>query len=240
MQHKKRVLLIEDDKDICELVRVILRAENFSLDVAHDGRSGLERILSGSYHIVILDLMLPELDGWDVCKKARQNLVARSLPIIMLTAKNEERDKVIGLDLGADDYIAKPFSPREFLARVKALLRRSSQYNEDNKWEGIINCGSLSISPQGYKITCGGKKIPLTRREFELFMFLLNSKGKTLKREQLLEQVWGYDYFGDARTVDEHIKRIRQKIAAKDPEHTYIQTVWGVGYKLEVKRNEAS
>lgn len=234
MERSQKTLLVEDDNDICELLRIVLRSEAISVDIARDGHSGLNMAFNNSYDLIILDLMLPQVDGWEICRKLRQNPSTRSIPIIMLTAKGEEKDRVLGLELGADDYIAKPFSPREFLARVKALLRRSTDYNRSAE---MLHFGNLSINPANYEVAAAGRKIPLTPKEFELLLILAHNAGCVLKRDQLLEQVWGYDYLGAARTIDEHIKRIRQKIATADPENTYIQTIWGVGYKFEVKEN---
>jgi DNA-binding response OmpR family regulator len=234
MENAQKVLLVEDDPDICELVRIILRSENFEVEFAHDGRSGLEKIHQNPYDLIILDLMLPKVDGWEICRRLRQNPASRSTPIIMLTAKGEEKDKVYGLELGADDYITKPFRPREFLARVKALLRRTISYNQPAE---TLSFGKLQIQTQNYQALFSEKQIDFSPREFELLVTLAANPGRTLGREQLLEKVWGYDYFGSTRTIDEHVKRIRQKLAAVDPDNTYLQTVWGVGYKFEVKKN---
>lgn len=227
-----RALLIEDDNDICELVRIILRSENINLDIAYDGRVGLDKTLRNNYDLIILDLMLPEIDGWEICRRLRENSSTRSTPLLMLTAKSEEQDKVLGLELGADDYVTKPFSPREFLARVKALMRRSSDYNRPVE---NIRCGRLFIDAHGYEAYIDDALLPLTRKEFELLLLLASNPGGTIKREQILEQVWGFEYLGDSRTVDEHVKRIRHKLSEQDTQTTYIQTVWGVGYKFEVK-----
>ncbi len=229
-----KALLVEDDHDICELVRIVLRSESFEVDIVHDGKSGLHKAMEFHYDVIILDLMLPELSGWEICKKLRENPDTRSIPIIMLTAKGEEKDKVHGLELGADDYVAKPFSPREFLARIKALLRRSTDYNRPVE---TIRMGNLLIDPQGYKAVINETPLSLTRKEFDLLFLLANNAGTALKREDLLEQVWGYNYLGDTRTIDEHIKRLRQKLTDEDPAITYIQTVWGVGYKFEVNQD---
>jgi len=183
--------------------------------------------------LIILDLMLPKLDGWEICRRLRQNSATRSIPIIMLTAKGEEEDKVLGFQIGADDYITKPFRPREFLARVNALLRRSTNYNRPDK---ILQFGSLMIYPDSYKVIVNNNQVVLTPKEFELLAILARNAGRALNREQLLQQVWEYDYLGSTRTVDEHVKRIRQKLSAADSENTFIQTVWGVGYKFEVKK----
>lgn len=227
-----KALLIEDDNDICELVRIVLRAEDIELDTACDGETGLEKALHEGYDLIILDLMLPQVDGWEICRRLRQTPTTRRAPILMLTAKSEEQDKVLGLELGADDYVTKPFSPREFLARVKALLRRSADYNRP---ADTVQFGKLYLDAQGYEAFIGEEMIPFTKKEFQLLLVLGSKPGQTFKREQLMEEVWGFDYLGDSRTVDEHVKRIRQKLAEHDPHHTYIQTVWGVGYKFEVK-----
>jgi DNA-binding response OmpR family regulator len=232
---ERHALIVEDDNDICELVRIVLRAEDFTVDFAHDGNQGLDMASTRPYSLIILDVMLPGLDGWEICRRLRDNLATRSIPIIMLTAKSQETDKVHGLDAGADDYLTKPFRPREFLARVNALLRRSVYYNQPDE---VLQFGNLIIHPQNYKAFVGDSEIMLTPKEFELLHVLSSHTGRTLTRELLLEQVWGYDYLGGTRTIDEHVKRIRHKIAQADPLHTYIQTVWGVGYRLEVKRIE--
>ncbi len=234
MELPKHALLVEDDLDIAELVRIILRSESFTVDIAHNGQEGLKLARTNSYNIIVLDLMLPKIDGWEVCRRLRNNSSTRSIPIIMLTAKGEESDKVLGLELGADDYITKPFRPREFLARVKALLRRSRDYNQPLQ---VLEFGQLSIDPRGYKVKWRKTEINLTPKEFELLLDLAHNEGQILAREQLLERVWGYDYTGGTRTIDEHVKRIRQKLLLADPDNTYIQTVWGVGYKFEVKEN---
>ncbi|MEW5921474.1 MAG: response regulator transcription factor [Bacillota bacterium] len=236
MLNTRQALVVEDDNDICELVRIVLRAEDFEVDIAHDGQEGLDRASQKPYSLIVLDLMLPELDGWEICRRLRQNPGTRSTPIIMLTAKSQEADQVLGLEVGADDYITKPFRPREFLARVNALLRRTVDYNLPGE---RLQFGKLVILPQSYQAAIGDRQILLTPKEFELLVVLARNAGRTLKREQLLEKVWDYDYPGSTRTVDEHVKRIRQKISMVDPDSTYIQTVWGVGYKFEVRGNNA-
>ncbi|EEG77171.1 response regulator transcription factor [Dethiobacter alkaliphilus] len=231
----RQALVVEDDSDISELVRIVLRAEDFAVDVAHDGQKGLEMAITKPYNLIILDLMLPTLDGWEICRRLRDTAATRSTPIIMLTAKNEESDKVLGLQVGADDYLTKPFRPREFLARVHALLRRTTDYNQPD--DTLYFC-TLTIYPQSYQAFIEQKTVDLTPKEFELLLILARNAGRTLKREQLLEQVWGYEYPGSTRTIDEHIKRLRQKISQLEPGYTFVQTVWGVGYKLEVKEND--
>lgn len=236
MQNIRQALVVEDDNDICELVRIVLRAEAFEVDVANDGQQGLERAMQKPYSLIVLDLMLPKLDGWEICRRLRLNTATRSTPIIMLTAKSEETDKVLGLEVGADDYITKPFRPREFLARVNALLRRSVDYNQPVE---TLHYGKLLLLPQSYQAVLGEQQILLTPKEFELLVLLARNAGRTMRRDQLLDKVWDYDYPGSTRTVDEHVKRIRQKIALVDPHSTYIQTVWGVGYKFEVRGKNA-
>ncbi len=235
MQSARQALVVEDDNDIGELVRIVLRAEAFEVDLAHDGQEGLDLAMQKHYHLIVLDLMLPKVDGWEVCRRLRQHPQTRSTPMIMLTAKGEEADKVRGLEAGADDYITKPFRPREFLARVNALLRRSVDYNQPVE---ILQFGRLELLPQSYQVNVGTQQVLLTPKEFELLLLLARQAGRTLRREQLLEKVWDYNYPGSTRTVDEHVKRIRQKIALADPHSTYIQTVWGVGYKFEVKQKD--
>lgn len=234
MEITRHALVVEDDNDICELVRIVLRAEDFSVDIAQDGLMGLDMASKKTYSLIVLDLMLPSLDGWELCRRLRQKSDTRSTPIIMLTAKSEEADKVLGLEVGADDYITKPFRPREFLARVNALLRRTVDYNQPSE---ILQIGKLTIHAQSYQVFIEDAPVVLTPKEFELLLILASNVNRTLKRDQLLEKVWGYDYPGSTRTIDEHVKRIRQKISQAGQGNTFIQTVWGVGYKLEVREN---
>ncbi len=234
MESARRALLVEDDQHVCELVDIVLRSEGFSLEVASNGHSGLELATRGNYDLVVLDLMLPRLDGWEVCQRLRQNPDTRSVPIIMLTAKGKEEDKVRGLELGADDYLTKPFGLREFLARVRALLRRTHDFRRPS---APLQFGAMEIDHASHRLTMHGQDVELTPKEFALVEMLAHNYGQTLNREQLLQKVWGLDYVGGERTVDEHVKRVRQKLAEADPDHTYIQTVWGVGYRFEVKED---
>ncbi len=231
MESKYRALLVEDDNDVCELVRIILRSEGFAVDIAQDGPGGLEMALHKPYTIIILDVMLPGIDGWEICRTIRSRGEYSRVPIIMLTAKVEESEKVYGLELGADDYVSKPFSPRELLARIKAVLRRSDSHEQDSR---ILTKGPLTIDLQKYEATVEDRELFLTPKEFELLATLLRHHGQTMNRRQLLEINWGYDFIGDDRTVDEHIKRLRKKLKEKDPDRQYIQTIWGVGYKFEI------
>lgn len=232
METNRRALLVEDDQHVCELVGIVLRSEGFSLEVASNGHSALELAAQGNYDLIVLDLMLPRLDGWEVCHRLRRNPHTANVPIMMLTAKGKEEDKVRGLELGADDYLTKPFGLREFLARVRALLRRTRDYRQS---PSPLQFGALEIDNSSHRLTLHGQEIELTPKEFALVEMLACNYGQTLNREQLLQKVWGLDYVGGERTVDEHVKRVRHKLAEADPDRTYIQTVWGVGYRFEVK-----
>ena len=227
-----RIIVIDDDEHVCDLVRIALEAEGFSVDAALDGEEGMNKIRKNDYSVVLLDIMLPEKDGWEICREIRSSEV-KKIPIIMLTARGEEVDRVLGLELGADDYITKPFSPREMVARVKALIRRTGEYK---KGQDIIESGKLIIDPYKYSARVGGNELDLTPKELDLLILLANNSGKPFTREELLKSVWGFDDpAGSTRTIDEHIKRVRSKIKRYDHEHTYIHTVWGIGYKFEVK-----
>lgn len=223
----KRILLIEDDRDIVELLKHYLEKENFTLKAAEDGYSGLKKAKAENFDLIILDIMLPEMNGLEVCKEFRRDPKIASIPIIMLTAKTEETDKIVGLELGADDYVTKPFSPKELVARVKALLRRAERRPEKEK---VYNYGKLTLDLSKYEVTFDNKSIELTSKEFALLECLLRSKGRVLSRDYLMDEVWGYDYYGGMRTVDVHIRRLRGKI----PELSEaIQTVKNLGYKLK-------
>ncbi len=234
----KRILIVDDDEHICDLVRIVLEADGFQVEAAFEGNLGLQKIEIQSYDLVILDIMLPGVDGWEICRRIRSG-PARRTPVIMLTAKGEEIDKILGLEVGADDYITKPFSPRELLARVKALLRRVEDYNEDNDAPSLpLRAGNLVIDTEKYTVTAYGRQqVELTPKEIQLLALMARNSGKVFPREVLLEQIWGYSYPGGSqRTIDEHIKRLRKKLAGADQQLTYIQTVWGIGYKFEVKK----
>lgn len=232
----KRILVIEDDEHIFALIKATLKTYQVHLELAEDGEKGLEKALLG-FDLIILDIMLPEMSGWEVCKELRQKEV--ETPIIMLTAKVEEMDKVLGLEMGADDYITKPFSPRELVARMKAILRRfeTSQKDEDRLYFSAID---LTIDGKKYLVQIGDERIDLSPKEFELFFFLASHPGQVFKREQILNQIWDYATTVKTRTVDEHIKRLRQKLdeaGLKKPENV-IRTLWGVGYTFEVDEDE--
>lgn len=225
---KKRVLIADDDDRIREVVRLYLEAEGFDVLQAENGQQVMETVQKTKIHLVVLDLMMPVLDGWTVCKLLRNDT---KIPIVMLTAKSGENDRVLGLDLGADDYIVKPFSPRELVARVKAILRRV---------EGEKSDGQVMIYP-GFKLDLmtrevyvRGVNLKLTTKEYELLLCLAKNPGRIYSREQLLDIVWGYDYCGDSRTVDTHINRLRSKMESQAGNCDFIQTVRGVGYKFEI------
>ncbi len=224
---KTRILVIDDDVHISELLKLYLEKEDYEVEVAHDGGEGLEKFKSFEPKLVLLDIMLPVMDGWQVCREIRR---INNTPIIMLTAKGETFDKVLGLELGADDYIVKPFEPKELIARVKAILRRTN-VNEDTVKQYSYN--NLTVNISDYTVVYYGKELDMPPKEIELLFFLASHPNKVFTREQLLEQVWGFEYFGDSRTVDVHIKRIREKMPVS--EGCSIKTVWGIGYKFEVK-----
>ncbi len=224
---KTRILVIDDDIHISELLKLYLEKEDYEVDVAHDGGMGLEKFKARDPKLVLLDIMLPVMDGWQVCREIRR---INNTPIIMLTAKGETFDKVLGLELGADDYIVKPFEPKELIARVKAILRRTNVNEEKAKQYSYNN---LTVNISDYTVVYNGNELEMPPKEIELLFFLISHPNKVFTREQLLEQVWGFEYFGDSRTVDVHIKRIREKMPF--PDGWNIKTVWGIGYKFEVK-----
>jgi DNA-binding response OmpR family regulator len=228
----KRILIIEDDPHIADLVRLHLKDEGFHLECAADGETGLGMAGADSYALVILDLMLPGIDGLSVCRQIRRE--HRGLPILMLTAKSEEIDKVVGLEMGADDYLTKPFSVRELVARVKAILRRSGGVADGNgaRREEMIRLGPLCIDHQRRRVTLAGDAVGLTNREFDLLALFAAHPGRAYNREQLLNQVWGYSFGGYEHTVNTHINRLRQKIESDPSNPRYIHTVWGYGYRF--------
>ncbi|NLX69777.1 MAG: response regulator transcription factor [Clostridiales bacterium] len=222
-----RIMVVDDDPNIAQLIRLYLESEGYRVEHYLDGVSCVESFKSNPPNLVILDIMLPGMDGWDVCKEIRK---VSDVPIIMLTAKGETFDKVLGLELGADDYIVKPFDPKELVARVKAVLRRS---NAPGIREKIVSYPNLTVNIGNYTVEYHGETIEMPPKELELLYFLASHPNKVFTREQLLDQVWGYDFYGDTRTVDVHVKRLREKFT--DPDDSWsIKTVWGVGYKFEV------
>ncbi len=231
----KKILLVEDDTEIADLLHLHMQDLELQLDVAKDGESGLQKALENDYELVILDVMLPKLDGLEVCKRIRNE--KRSLPILMHTAKTEELDKILGLELGADDYMTKPFSIRELFARIKALRRRVTAIKEEQNQENqqAISFGALKIDPAKRKVTINDEAVVLTAKEFDLLTLFATNPGKAFSREQLLNTIWGYQFSGYEHTVNSHINRLRSKIE-KDPANpVYIRTVWGIGYQFAEK-----
>ena len=226
-----KILIADDEVSIREILRVYFAKEDFQVIEAEDGQQALSKVEKESPDIVILEIMMPVLDGITACEQIRRRF---DIPIIMLTAKDEDDDRILGLEKGADDYITQPFNPREVVARVKAVLRRSGGFQKlSDKWK--INYPGLSIDRERMEVIAGDKTVTFTTKEFELLYYLASSPGKVYSRNQLLESIWGYTYFGDTRTVDTHIKRIRQKLAIPRDSVWDIETVWGVGYKFELK-----
>ncbi len=228
---KKKVLVVDDEKTLVKALTFNLEKEGYEVAAAYDGEEALKQIESDNPDIVILDLMLPGLDGFEVCRRVRKNL---DIPIIMLTAKGDDIDKILGLELGADDYITKPFNPRELIARVKAILRRSD--SQSSTLKNLIKVQDLQIDLYQHKVRVKGSEIDLTSKEFALLNLLATHPGRVYSREQLLEQIWGYNYYGDARTVDVHIRHLREKLEADPSNPRYILTVWGTGYKFREGR----
>ena len=232
MDAPKHILVVDDEADLVELVSYNLKKEGFSVDSALDGETALAKIKKDRYDLVVLDLMLPGIQGMELCRILRNDPKTEALPIIMLTAKGEEVDKILGLELGADDYITKPFSPRELVARVKAVLRRSM---EKPTPERMLKVGDLVIDTERYTVSVKGKPIKLSATEFKLLLFLAARKGKVFNREQLLDAIWSEEAFVEPRTVDVHIRRLRAQIE-EDPAHPmYIKTLRGIGYFFDVK-----
>ena len=232
MDEKKRVLIVDDEKNIVNILKFNLQKEGYDTLEAYDGEAGLQLALQENPDLILLDVMLPKMIGWDVGKKLRET--GSSIPVIILTAREEEEDKVLGLEIGADDYITKPFSTRELMARVKANIRRSamllSSTTAPGSGEQMIASGDLSINTDRYEVSKKGKLIELTQREYELLCFLASRPDKVFSRTSLMEQVWNYDYIGDARTVDVTVRRLREKIETNPANPVYILTRRGVGY----------
>ncbi len=225
---KETILVVDDEQNIIELARLYLEQDGYRVEPANTGRQALEKIKQVNPALMILDLMLPELDGWEVCRRVRagKDLPGNDLPIIMLTARDEDVDKIVGLELGADDYLTKPFNPRELVARVKAILRRTERTASPTK---VIRIGDLTIDPARREVTVAGQPVELRTKEFDCLLTLAENKGIVLSREKLLELAWGYDFAGQTRTVDVHVAHLRKKINHSTAQ---IETVTGVGYKL--------
>ncbi len=225
---KTKILIVDDDRHIAELISLYLNKEGYETKEVHSGKKAVEEFKSFSPFLVLLDLMLPEIDGYQVCGEIRK---ISQVPVIMLTAKGETFDKVLGLELGADDYIVKPFDPKELVARVKAVLRRYTKKDEDGQKQIVVP--NMTVNPSTYTVTYHGKTLELPPKEFELLYFFVQHPNQVFTRDHLLDKIWGYEFAGDTRTVDVHIKRLREKMTHEDI--WSIKTVWGVGYKFELE-----
>ena len=222
---KIKILVVDDESRMRKLVRDFLVKKDFIVLEAEDGAQAVDIFFSTKdISLIILDVMMPKMDGWQVCREIRE---LSDVPIIMLTAKSDERDELLGFDLGVDEYISKPFSPKILVARVEAILRRSNLLNDDS----IITAGEITLNKSAHEVTVEGKPVELSFKEFELLNYFMDNQGLALSREKILNSVWNYDYFGDARTIDTHVKKLRSKLGK---EGDYIKTIWGMGYKFEV------
>ena len=222
---KLKILVVDDESRMRKLVRDFLVKKDFIVLEAEDGAQAVDIFFSTKdISLIILDVMMPKMDGWQVCREIRE---LSDVPIIMLTAKSDERDELLGFDLGVDEYISKPFSPKILVARLEAILRRSNLLNDDS----IITAGEITLNKSAHEVTVEGKPVELSFKEFELLNYFMDNQGLALSREKILNSVWNYDYFGDARTIDTHVKKLRSKLGK---EGDYIKTIWGMGYKFEV------
>ena len=224
-----KILIVDDDLNICELLRLYLQKDGFQTVVVNDGTAAIEAAKNEAPDLILLDIMLPKMDGWQVCREIRKK---SSTPIIMLTAKGEVFDRVLGLELGADDYVVKPFDTKEIVARIKAVLRRSNSSVAEEVKE--VHYDKLSINLTNYELKVAGVQVDTPPKEMELIFHLAKSPNRVFTRDQLLDEVWGYDYYGDSRTVDVHVKRLREKLEGVSDKWE-LRTVWGVGYKFETK-----
>jgi DNA-binding response OmpR family regulator len=229
VQHS-RILVVDDEPNVLELVSLYLSRDGFSVTTATNGREAIAIFDELQPDLVVLDIMLPELDGWEVCRILRGK---SATPIIMLTARSDDLDRIVGLEMGADDYLAKPFNPRELVARVKAVLRRTRHSEPLTQETDLLRFPLLDISKKRHAARLGNKEIPLTPKEFDLLWSLASHPGRTFTRAELLEHIWGYDFFGDDRTIDVHVKRLRRKLEPEGHPYRYIHTIWGVGYRME-------
>ena len=218
-----QIMVVDDDRNTRRLLQAVLEADGYKVLTAENGEDALALMDSEYVDLVVLDIMMPKMDGWQVCREIRQN---SKVPIIMLTAKSEERDELLGFDLGVDEYISKPFSPKILVARVEAILRRSGKTGEDD----VLEAGGIRIDKAAHMASIDGKPMELSYKEFELLTYFLENQGIALSREKILNNVWNYDYYGDARTIDTHVKKLRSKMGDKGD---LIKTIWGMGYKFE-------
>ena len=221
-----QILVVEDDKSAARLMKAVLKHAGYDVFEAGNGLEALDVMDVQHIDLIVLDVMMPKMDGWQVCREIR---ASSRVPIIMLTARSDEQDELQGFQLGVDEYISKPFSPKILVARIEAILRRTSQLNEDE----ILNCGGIQIDKAAHQVLIDGRPIELSYKEFELLTYFVENRGIALSREKILNNVWNYDYFGDARTIDTHVKKLRSKMGEKGD---LIKTIWGMGYKLEVEK----
>ena len=224
-----KILIVDDEERIRDIIKEYLDFEGYTYDEASDGMEAIEKIKNNEYSVVVLDIMMPKVDGFTVVREVRK---FSQVPVIMLSARGEEYDKLFGFEMGVDDYITKPFSPKELVARIKAVLKRSGVAE---KKEGVLKLPGIEIDETGRKVLVDGKEITLTPKEFDILVYMVKNKGIVLSREKILSTIWGYEFFGDDRTVDTHIKMLRNSIA---PYRNYIKTIWSIGYKLEVEEIE--
>ena len=235
MDERKRILVVEDEKNIASVLAYNIKKEGYDCDVAYDGAAGLEMALSGIYDLLLLDIMLPKMTGFEICEQVRMK---SQVPIIFVTAREEDKDKIFGLETGIDDYVVKPFSPKELMARIRANIRRSSgevvrRKETDEPKSGILRVGDLEIDRERYSVSKGGEPVELSKKDYDLILFLAENVGTAFTREELLEKIWGYDgYYGDIRTVDVTVSRIRKKIERDPARPEYLMTKRGVGYFL--------
>ncbi len=225
----EKILIVDDDKNICELLRLYLAKEGYETAMAYDGEAAVSAFESEKPALVLLDIMMPKMDGWEVCRRIR---AGSDVPVIMLTAKGETFDKVLGLELGADDYVVKPFDAKEVVARIKAVLRRCAAAQKSP--DGVLSYDNLSLDMSRYELRVRGKVVEAPPKELELLSYLAGHPNRVFTRDQLLDEVWGFEYYGDSRTIDVHIKRLREKLEGASDQWG-LKTVWGVGYKFEVK-----
>ncbi len=227
----EKIMIVDDDPNICELLRLYLSKEGYQTEILNDGQSAVEMLSAIKPNLILLDIMLPELDGWQVCRKIR---ATSNVPIIMITAKSETFDRILGLELGADDYIVKPFETKEVIARIKAVLRRCNNSSSEPVKE--VHYDKLSINLTNYEMKVNGVQVDTPPKELELIFHLASNPNRVFTRDQLLDEVWGYEFYGDSRTIDVHVKRLREKLEGVSDEWE-LRTVWSVGYKFELKRN---
>lgn len=229
---KEKILVVDDEEHIVELIKFNLESQGYNVIEAYDGVTAVKLAKENRPNLILLDLMLPGKDGFEVCREIKSEKKLKNTSIIMLTAKGEEIDKIVGLELGADDYITKPFSVRELLARVKAVLRRTKEFSEKQSEEDIYECKGLKVNFDRHEVLVNSKKVDLSLKEFELLEILIRNEGRILKREVLLDKIWGYEYVGETRTIDVHIRYLRKKIEEDNKSPKYIETIRGVGYRF--------